>query len=95
MFDEKCKRETPSSIRSTVVGTAKVMSYEDISAAGQKRDAKDKVKDNDKNKAKGQSNRRKAPSTQPAEVKRPRLTEANKAEQEIAAWGLTGYCTVL
>jgi hypothetical protein len=67
----------------TVIGHAKVMSYEDIVEAQKKRDitvTKDHMR---KSRSKG---RDKPPS---------KSEEKRKAEQEIQAWNMSGHCSVL
>jgi hypothetical protein len=41
LFEQNNEKNTRTSIKATVVGTAKVLSYEDIVEAQQKRDVKD------------------------------------------------------
>jgi hypothetical protein len=73
-------------------GTAKVMSYEYILAAREKREAKERSRA-------GWTHRnqkcRALPDALTSKEKRSRVTEKTKSEQEIVAWGLTKYCSVL
>jgi hypothetical protein len=85
--ERKCRR----SARSTVVGNARILSYEAILEAEKRRE---------ENMAKvaasvpRKSNRRSLPSP-PAQTKRSRRTESEDAEVQIRALGLEDYCSVL
>jgi hypothetical protein len=86
------KRPTRTSIKATVVGTAKVLSYEDIVEAQQKRD----IKEEEAVVVRGRrvSKRNEA---NPSQVlgKRSRSHEREKAIEEIRASGLEKYYSVL
>ncbi len=75
-------------IRATVVGSARVMSYEDIVEAQKQRDIKEAAEA-----ARGRRSKR-GPSTQ-ALGKRSRGQELDEAEHEIRGSGMAGYCSVL
>jgi hypothetical protein len=84
--ESNCRKST----RSTVVGNAKAMSYEDIVEAKSRRDAKDAPV------VKGKPGRKRKGSTPvAAQAKRKRRSEVEIAEQEIEAEGLRDYCSVL
>ena len=83
--ESTCRRST----RSTVVGKAKVMSYEDIVEAQAKRDAKEAVA------VKGKRGRKRKCSVPRADAKKTRRSEVEVAEDEIEALGLGNYCSVL
>ena len=74
-----------------MIGTAKVMSYEDLVQAQKKRDAKDAGRGGE---ARGSIKRKRAAS-KPAASKRSRKSELEDARQEIEAMGLSDYCSVL
>lgn len=77
------------SIRATVVGSARVMSYEDIVEAQKQRDSKEAAAEVTRG--------RRSKRNPPAQVlgKRSRGQELEKAENEISAMGMDGYCSVL
>lgn len=80
--ESNCRRST----RSTILGKAKVMSYEDIVEAQAKLDA---------SVAKGKPGRkRKREAAAAVQVKRTRKSELEVAEQEIEAEDLRNYCSV-
>jgi hypothetical protein len=77
-----------------VVGKAKVMSYKDIVEVQEKRAAKEAAKDTSA--AKGSRGRkRKNPMPEATKAKKVRRSEAEVAEEEIAAAGLEDHCSVL
>jgi hypothetical protein len=73
------------SVRSTVVGTAKVMSYEDIVEAQTDRDAK----------ATGRISKRKKSAPTAGQERGSCSQEVEKAGEEIGTLGLANYCSVL
>jgi hypothetical protein len=84
LFEQNDEKTCRKSSGATVIGHAKVMSYEDIVEAQKKRDMTAAKKDSmRKRKSKG---RDKLPS---------KSEEKRKAEQEIQAWNMGGYCSVL
>lgn len=91
LFEQNNEKVTRLSVRGTVVGTAKVMSYDDIVQAQQKRDAQEA------NTAKQpqRGRKRKVLALDGNQDKRPRVEEAEKANREIEASGLMGYCSIL
>jgi len=84
--ESNCRRST----RSTVVGKAKVMSYEDIVEAQIKRDAKEAAAVKAK-----RGPKRKSFAPVVVQAKRARKSEVEVAEDEIEALGLGNYCSVL
>jgi hypothetical protein len=84
LFAQNNEKVSRKSARSTVVGTAKVMSYEDIVEAQTNRDAK----------AAGRIPKRKSALTAGQE-RGSRSQEVEKAEEEIRTLGLANYCSVL
>ena len=92
LFDQNNEKMTRSSIKPTVVGNAKVMSYEDIVAAREKREAKETSNINKVSRPK----RKRQRSTGRADVrKKPQLNELEKGHREIEDLGLRDYCSVL
>jgi hypothetical protein len=92
LFEQNNEKNTHTSIKATVVGTAKVLSYEDIVETQQKRD----IKEVEAAAARGRrtSNRnRKAPSQ--VLGKRSRSHEREEAIDEIRASGMEKYYSVL
>ena len=90
LFEQNNESESRKSVRSTVVGKAKVMSYEDIIQAKLKRDVKDTPV------VKGKPGRKRKSSAPVAvQAKRKRRSELEIAEQEIQAEGLGDYCSVI
>ncbi|KAF2804815.1 uncharacterized protein BDZ99DRAFT_373098, partial [Mytilinidion resinicola] len=86
--ESKCRKLT----KSTVVGKAKVMSYEDIVEAQAKRAAKDTAKEAIKGK---RGRKRKNPAPAGTKAKKARKSEAEVAADEIAASGMESHCSVL
>jgi hypothetical protein len=92
LFEQKDESNCHKSTRSTVVGKAKVMSYEDIIKAQAKRDAKDALPVPVKGK---RGRKRKNPVPVVAAVKRTQNSEVEVAKDEIEVMGLGSYCAVL
>jgi hypothetical protein len=92
LFEQNNEKTTRTSIKATVVGTAKVMSYEDIVEAQQKRD----MKEEEAAAVQGRrvSKRNKATLSQVI-GKRSRSHEREKGIEEIRAFYLEKYCSVL
>jgi hypothetical protein len=92
LFEQKNEKTTCTSIKATVVGTAKVLSCEDIVEAQQKRDMKEEE-------AVAVRGRRalKRNKVTPAQIigKRSRSHEREKAIEDIWALGLEKYCSVV
>ncbi len=90
LFKQNKESKSRKSTRSTVVGKAKVMSYEDIVEAQVKRDAKEAVV------VKGKRGRkRKASAPEQRQAKRTRKSEIEVVEEQIEAEGMGNYCSVL
>jgi hypothetical protein len=90
LFEQNNEKTVRTSVKATVVGTAKVMSYEDIVKARQKRDMKDAETVAIRGRrTKGHG----APSK--AIGKRTRSREREEAMDEIRASGMEEYCSVL
>jgi hypothetical protein len=89
LFEQNNEKNTRTSIKATVVGTAKVLSYEDIVEAQQKRDIKDAA-------ARGRRTSKRS-TLAPSQVigKRSRSQEKHEAINEIRALGMEKYCSVL
>ena len=73
------------------VGKAKVMNYEDIEAARGKHAAKEAAATASQKRGR----KRKSPALAEAKAKKARRSEAEVAEDEIAAAGLENHCSVL
>jgi hypothetical protein len=92
--EAKCRQST----KSTIVGKARVISYEDIVEARGKRAEKEAAKVAAKEAAAGKGKlgrKRKSPAPVEAKAKKARRSEAEVAEDEIAAGGMGNYCSVL
>jgi hypothetical protein len=89
LFEQNNEKTTRRSTWATVVGSARVMSYEDIVEAQKQRDIKEAAAEVTRGR---RSNRNPA-----AQVlgKRSRGQELEEAEQEIRALGMAEYCSVL
>ncbi|KUL81723.1 hypothetical protein ZTR_09472 [Talaromyces verruculosus] len=84
LFEQNNEKTCRQSSGTTVVGHAKVMSYEDIIEAQKKRDA---------TATKQGSTRKKRPNA--GDELLSKSEEQRKAEQEIRAWNTSDYCSVL
>jgi hypothetical protein len=89
LFEQNNEKATRKSIRATVVGSARVMSYEDIVEAQKQRDIKEAAAEVTRGRRLKQN-----PATQVL-GKRSRGQELEEAEHEIRAMGIDGYCSVL
>ena len=90
LFKQNNEAKVRRSTKSTVVGKAKVMSYEDIEDARAKRAAKEEA-----TAGKGKRGRkRKSPAPEAEMVKKARRSEVEVAEDEIAVAGLGDHCSV-
>jgi hypothetical protein len=89
LFEQNNEKATRKSIRAIVVGSARVMSYEDIIEAQKQRDIKEAAAEVTRG--------RRSKRNPPAQVlgKRSRGQELEEAEHEITASGLGKYCSVL
>jgi hypothetical protein len=90
LFEQNNEKTARTSVKATVVGTAKVMSYEDIIEAQQKRDMKDAE-------TVAVRGRRTVHNGAPSKIigKRTRSREREVAIDEIRASGMEEYCSVL
>jgi hypothetical protein len=92
LFEQNNEKTTRTSVKATVVGTAKVLSYEDIVEAQQKRD----LKDAETVAFRGRRiSRRKGSAPSKIIGKRTRSHEREEAIDEIRALGMEEYCSVL
>lgn len=89
--DEAKRRRTT---KSTILGKAKVMSYEDLEMAKAKRAAKESAKDEDTAKRK-RGRKRKSAVAEKVTAKKARRSEVEIAEDEIAAGGMEDYCSII
>jgi hypothetical protein len=92
LFEQNNERNTRKSIKATAVGSAKVLSYEDIVEAQRQRDLKQASADKLPGRGRGRP-RRKSPTQ--VLGKRSRSQEVGVAQDEIKALGLEEYCSVL
>jgi hypothetical protein len=92
LFEQNNERNTRKSIKATAVGSAKVMSYEDIVEAQKQRDMKEANTGPIPGRGRG---RPKQGSPTQVLGKRSRSKEVEVAEQEIRVLGLEEYCSVL
>jgi hypothetical protein len=90
LFEQNNEKATCTLIKATVVGTAKVMSYEDIVEAQQKRD----MKDAETVAVRGRRTKRNRALSKII-GKRTRSREQDEAVEEIRALGMEEYCFVL
>jgi hypothetical protein len=90
LFEQNNEKTTRTSIKATVVGTVKVMSYEDIVEAQQKRD----MKDTETVVVRGRRTKRTGALSKII-GKRTRSHEREEAIDEIRASGMEEYCSVL
>ncbi|KAL6240355.1 hypothetical protein RBB50_012725 [Rhinocladiella similis] len=90
LFDQNNEKVSRTSIKPTVVGTAKIMGYDDVLEAHRKREAKEAAATN-----RTRRGHKRPPSIASIEEKRMRLTEIEKGKQEVEAWGLGDYCSIL
>jgi hypothetical protein len=90
LFEQNNESNRRQSTKSTVVGKAKVMSYEDIVEAQARRDAREAIL------VKGKRGpKRKSSTSVVMEAKRTRSSEVEVAEDKIKAMGLENHCSVL
>jgi hypothetical protein len=81
---ENNEKMTRSSIKPTVVGTAKVMSYEDILAAQEKREAK--VSSNTR-KVSGPNRKRQCSTGSAIGEKRTKVIDVERVVAKLKLWG--------
>ena len=91
LFDQNNEKTTRSSTRSTVVGVARIMSYDDILEAQKARDAKTCTK---ASQSKSNGVHQKTPKQIPEGLP-PHFAEREKAHREIDALGLKDYCSIV
>ena len=92
LFEQNNEKAIRTSTKSTIVGTAKVMSYEDIVEAQKKRD----IKEAGATTGRGRRATNRGRPTPPQVLgKRSRSHERREAIDEIRASGMGGYCSVL
>ena len=84
------EKKTREAVKPIVVGKAKVMSYEDIVEAREKRELKIRIEAG----RRGRKPKRRRDESQPAPKKQPLLDELMLAEREITTSALAGFCTV-
>jgi hypothetical protein len=89
LFEQNNEKMTRSSVRSTVTGTAKIMTYEDIMEAQRKRDIKEATT------AAAKTAGRKRQNAGIGGNKRSSAEELEHGRREIRALGLEEYCSVL
>jgi hypothetical protein len=94
LFKQNDEAKRRQSTKSTVLGKAKVISYEDIEEARGKRAAKEAAKEAAAASGK-RGRKRTSPAPAEATAKRTRRSEVEVAEDEIAAAGLRDHCSVL
>ena len=89
LFEQNNEKTTRKSIKATVVGSARVMSYEDIVEAQRQRDIKEAAAEAVRRR---RSNRK---SSSQVLGKRSRSEELEQAEREIRTLGMAKYYSVL
>jgi DDE superfamily endonuclease len=89
LFEQNNEKTSRQSARSTVIGKARVMSYEDIVHAERKRAAKQEVTPG------AIRSSRRPQNSKPEGRKRSRADELELGKREIKALGLEEYCSVL
>jgi hypothetical protein len=88
LFNENNASSTRALIKSTEVGKAKVMSFEEIAEAQKKGDEKDAAG------ASRRGRKRKTSAPAPSRGKKTRVEEIEEADREIIALGSGRYCSV-
>lgn len=91
LFEQNNEKTTRMFVKATVIGTAKVMSYEEIVNEQEKREAR--VANMGDPPQRGR--KPKVAFIVSDQQKRPRLEEAEKADREIKALGLGEFCSIL
>jgi hypothetical protein len=90
LFKQNNESNTRASTKSTVVGKARVMSFEDITEARKKRDEKDIAAAG----RRGRKRKDSASTSAHCRVKKSRAKEVEEANCEISASGMRRYCPV-
>jgi hypothetical protein len=88
LFEQNNEKTTRQSVKSTMPGNARIMTYDDIVEAEQKRAAKVGA-------AGAKRGERHPKSSKPGEGKRSRADELEIGKHEIKALGFEEYCSVL
>ena len=88
LFEQNNEKMTRDSVKPTVVGKAKIMCFDDIVEAQNKREKKEMERANRKRK-------RKVSAAMPSNEERSRAEEMENARRDIANMGLSSYCSVL
>lgn len=88
LFEQNNEKRTRQSVKSTMPGNARIMTYDDIVEAEQKRAAKVSA-------AGAKRGGRRPKSSEPGGGKRSRTDELGIGKGEIKALGLEEYCSVL
>ena len=94
MFKQNDEAKRRKSTKSIVVGKAKVISYKDIKEARRNRAAKEAAKETTAASRK-RGRKHKSPTPAKAKAKKARRSEAEVAEDEIAAVKMGDYYSVL
>lgn len=89
LFEQNNERRTRASTKATVVGTARILSYEDIIEAQKKRDMKEAKIEAGRN--------RRSKRNQPVQAtgRKSQAEELKEAEDEVIDSGLQEYCSVM
>jgi hypothetical protein len=90
LLEQNNEKTTRQSASSTVIGTAKVMSYDDLKEAQRKRDAREANPVRTR-----KTNKRSNPAPAPTRGKRSRIEEVQDGRREIEEMGLENYCSIL
>ena len=89
--EQNNEKKARSIVKSTVVGKAKIMAYEDIVEAQEKRDERQAGKSSSK-----AGKRNGKPPQSPTSLRKHSLVQEEKnANHEIAVVGLSGFCSIL
>jgi hypothetical protein len=89
LFEQNNEKTTRLSVRSTVTGNARIMTYDDIIKAQRKRNLKEATTPGTKRGS------RRLQNPKSNERKRSRVEELEHGRREIKALGLEEYCSVL
>ena len=88
LFEQNCERNVRKSVQSKIIGTAKVLSYEDLCEAERLHDLKSIATQS------GLRGNRNFGLSQQNSRKRSRSEELAEATDQIVGMGLREYCTV-
>ena len=89
--EQNNEKKARSVVKSTIVGNARIMTYEDIIDAQKKRDEKQAGRSN----SKAGKRKRKSPPSPTSLKKNSHVQEAMNASRKIATVGLSDFCSVL